>query len=484
MSAWGAVQPSSRSEPRHSLRFWTRSPAALRDRSHGEASKLASVADGATLDRAVLARWVLLEPPREIDETIYADVGCTLVERFDEGGPPCEPPRSRADAPAALRRMLDRAVTRAIGDARRVAVLTGGGLDSGGLLALAVNALRERRGSAFAVALDYRAEGDDRPHLAALERHLGCEVVRVAPEDAARRADLVRGIDAAPFSSPTGPMEVEMFARARAHGAEIVLSGDGGDALFDGTPDALAALTRAGRPLDAMRAARVLRGFGAPRGRVFDWAIRPAVTSVVPRSIRMWKARRGKPVAPAWAGPVARVSIEESWARRLAELETRLANGRAEDTWPTERARVWMAWYRHQQEVASGIERRDPYLDRELVAWVQALPPEWLLDGGIRRGLFREAVRGLVPESLRTREDKASFETAMFRFVESIGGFASLRPLARVPHLADLGLVEPRPFGQLFDELAARPIGSWEWSNVWPALGAEAFLAARGEARG
>ncbi len=471
------------------LRFWRgRSPDPAC--THSRVSHvLAPLATGAAIDRVVLSRWMLLEPPHAIDETIYADIRCSLTER--PGGldskalPPIEPPpRQQADAAGALRRMLERSVARAIGSARRVAVLTGGGVDSGGLLGLAVRLMRERRGSAFAVALDYRAQGDDRPHLDALARHLGCEVLRVAPEDAAGRADLVRGVDGAPFSSPTGPMEVEMFARARAQGAEVVLTGDGGDALFDGTPHALSELTRAGRVLHACRVARTLRGFEEPRWRLFDWAIRPALTRFVPCSIRMWNARRRKPAIPPWARPPARATLEERWARQLAELEARLASGAPEPSWPTEHERVWMAWYRHQQEQASGIERSDPYLDRELVDWVDALPPVWLLEGGIRRGLFREAIRGLVPDALRMREDKASFEPALFRFVQSIGGFESLRRHARVPHLADLGLVEPAPFEKAFDDFAARPITSWDWSGVWPALCAEAFLEARGGGRG
>lgn len=460
---------------RVALRFWRRaSPRSTHP-------KVASVADGATLDPRVLSRWLLLEPPREIDETLYAEVGCTLSERSENASKIArEParPQTCIEAAVALRSMLERAVVRAIGGARRVAVLTGGGVDSGGLLGLTVRLMRERGGAAFAVALDYHADGDDRPHLEALQRHLGCEVLRVTPEDAARRADLVHGIDAVPFASPTGPMEVEMLARARAHGAEMVLSGENGDALFDGIPHALADLTRTGRWYEAVRSASVLRGFDAPNGeRIFGWAIRPAIARVAPPSLRRWRARRSRPPVPAWAGPLTRASIEESWARKLAELDVRFATGASEDPWPTEQGRVWIAWYRHQQEHASGIERSDPYLDRELVDWVHALPPVWLLEGNVRRGLFREAIRGFVPESLRMREDKASFEPAMFRFVETIGGFESLRGYARVPRLADLGLVEPKPFEKAFDELARAPIGSWQWSNVWPALSAEAFLA-------
>jgi asparagine synthase (glutamine-hydrolysing) len=439
------------------------------------------------LDLDVLSRWMLVEEPRDIHETPYAGIRCRMTEALPAVDRDLEPPpRALEDAAGALRRVLESTVARTIGSARRVAVLTGGGVDSSALLALAAREMRARGGSAFAVALDYRADGDDGPHLEALEQHLGCEVIRVAPEEAAHRANLLYGIDAAPFGSPMGPLEVELMARARAHGADLVLTGNGGDDIFDGVPHALAQLTRAGRPIAALRAVRALRGFELPKNRLFEWAVRPVLTPLVPRALRMWKARRARPRPSPWAGRRLRRSIESSWSSKLDELDARLASrARApEETAPSEPMRVWIGWHRHQQEVASGIERCDPYFDRKLVAWVHCLPAVWLLKGDVRRGLFREAIRGLVPESLRTRNDKAWFEPAVFRFVESAGGFMSLEPLARVPRLADLGLVEPGPFKAAFDALAARPIASWEWSKLWPLLSAEAFLAEREGARG
>ena len=79
-------------------------------------------------------------------------------------------------------------------------------------------------------------------------------------------------------------MEVEAFARARAQGAEVVLSGDGGDALFDGVPHALSDVTRAGQlalaylPKDAHIKAKIYPVI-KPRENtfVFDLANDPAI---------------------------------------------------------------------------------------------------------------------------------------------------------------------------------------------------------------
>ena len=73
-----------------------------------------------------------------------------------------------------------------------------------------------------------------------------------------------------------------------------------------------------------------------------------------------------------------------------------------------------------------GIQRMDPLLDDELIAFVCSLPPAFLLHGGQTRGLLRAAMKGLVPDAVRLRTDKAKFEPAMAEAVRAAGGFAAL----------------------------------------------------------
>lgn len=457
-----------------------RSRFTFRTGEGDEATRLAAVAAGRALDVAALASRVALGSPLARGATIYQGVRALAPEPEPLGG--VEPPPRVGDAAAFLRYALEAAVDRALEGAERVAVLTGGGLDSGALLALAHARGRLRGISVFAVALDFGGPGDDRPHLAALERHVGVEVERMTPEHGAAHAEsFLRGVDAAPFTWPGGPMEVAALARAKARGAERVLTGVGADELFDGEPRALAARALGGDPIGAVRAARALRGFERPRAPALTWIARPVASAILPRAVRAWRAR-GEAWAPPWAGPelvaYLRAAAEGARTRALAPRDTPAARLEALCGAPH---REHLAWLRHQQEIAAGVERRDPFLDRALARAVTSLPPAWLLLGQVRRGLFREAIRGLVPESLREREDKASFEPAFTRFASALGGFEALRPLARVPRLAALGLAWPGPFGEAFEELARAPLDSEGWATVWPALAVEAFLRARDE---
>jgi asparagine synthase (glutamine-hydrolysing) len=457
------------------LFFWSVPHAAVGE--HSVESRSLAQLQGALrprVDPRGLAPWVRAWPPLSPADTPYTTVRARIVE---ENLGPMEPlPRSPGEAPEYLLRALEAAMGRALSGVKRVAILTGGGLDSAVLLALAVRWARRTGGSAFAVASDHGGKGDDRPYLRALEDHLGCEVVRVRPEGAADAMRFFRsGVDGAPFPWATGPIEVDLLERAKAHGAERALSGAGGDELFGGDARALSDVALRGHPLRALRAARALRGFGEPRSRALSWIVRPAVARALPRSLRRARARRSARPAPKWAGPILRELVEEQAHRGAAQALQPRRSDRIE-TVIDDPHRVYLAWNRHLEEVASGLDCWDPYQDSALIRAVRGLPRELLLLGDCWRGLLREAARGLLPEALRLRMDKASSEEALVRFIDVAGGVASLRPLATVERLADLRLAEPGPFQEAFARFEAHPEDGPSWVTLWPALAVESFL--------
>ncbi|MDB4942364.1 MAG: Asparagine synthetase, partial [Labilithrix sp.] len=261
-----------------------RSPFVFCDGSGARSERLDQLPQltrGRALDVDDLADRLLLAPPRRAEQTPYLDIRAVAREAVPaSAAPEREVDVAPERAIAALRIALESSVGSSIADARRVAVLTGGGVDSSALLALAVAHMRKVGGSAFGVALDFAGPGDDRPHREALARHLGCEILRVAPEDAAQRfTDGEVGIDAAPLTWPGAALEIEAITRARAHGAEAVLTGVGADELFDGDPRSLARVARRGRILDATRKARALRGFERPASPALAWVARPLLAA-------------------------------------------------------------------------------------------------------------------------------------------------------------------------------------------------------------
>ena len=62
-----------------------------------------------------------------------------------------------------------------------------------------------------------------------------------------------------------------------------------------------------------------------------------------------------------------------------------------------------------RNSMAHSIEARMPFLDYRIVSLGFQLPAHWKMRGGLNKYILREAMRGRIPESVRTRPDKMGF---------------------------------------------------------------------------
>jgi asparagine synthase (glutamine-hydrolysing) len=67
--------------------------------------------------------------------------------------------------------------------------------------------------------------------------------------------------------------------------------------------------------------------------------------------------------------------------------------------------------YEDRNAMAFSIESRVPYLDYRFVEYVAALPLSQKIRGGVTKVALRNAISGIVPESIRNRMDKMGFVT-------------------------------------------------------------------------
>ena len=181
-----------------------------------------------------------------------------------------------------------------------------------------------------------------------------------------------------------------------------------------------------------------LRGANLPPAhrRLLSFALSPVRSAApVARLLRARDARDTRALFP-WARARTIDAIVDA-AGDGAPLARAAAERYAELTFHAHNS--WMArGPRALYEAASGCPRVDPYLDDAFVRFVASVPPEHMFHGGWIRGLFREAMRGLVPDSVRLRTTKAGSEPAMRAMVEAAGSFEAFADLADVGRLADL----------------------------------------------
>ncbi len=305
------------------------------------------------------------------------------------------------------------AVADRAGGPRRVGVHLSGGLDSSCVSALAARALRAagRPAPPAFTWLPEAAEGsrDAAPGgeyrlVEAVAAQEGLEVHHCPPTAADMLATLRRDVTR---HDSYHLNECPVQRSAAAQGVGVLLSGWGGDegVSFSGRgyhPD----LLRKGR-LAALRREFGHRRFpllGIARG-----AALPFVQAMEPvRTLRdtLWRLRQGKTPLP----PTGRY-LHPDFARRARLLPmpptVPVAGARAVQLgllasgYIDRRIEGWAA-----SGARLGIEYRYPLLDRRLLEFVLALPPEQFLRGPESRRLMRRSQREVLPELVLRNRDK------------------------------------------------------------------------------
>lgn len=110
--------------------------------------------------------------------------------------------------------------------------------------------------------------------------------------------------------------------------------------------------------------------------------------------------------------------------------------------------------------MAESIEGRFPFLDHRLIEFANQLPPRYKLMGLTEKYLLKHAVKGLLPESIRTRTKqpyRAPDSASFFEAGEPVDYVADLFSAARIQ---DAGYFDPVAVGKLFAKCrAGRAIG-------------------------
>ncbi len=305
------------------------------------------------------------------------------------------------DAAAHLRDLLTDSVRLRLRSDVPVGSCLSGGLDSGSIVCLA----RSLVGS----VADYHAfagrfpgtGADEGPHISAVAAATGVVLHETQPRPDRLLEELPAFIwhNELPVGSASQYAQWCVFRLARENGVIVLLDGQGGDELLGGYEqyfhDYLEEGGAAAGERDAIRHRypRALSTTGE------------TVKTALPAALRRFlaqRAGRGSDFAFGLAPEVA-VRARPVSAGGFSGLRAALFRESFHTVLPT------LLRYGDRNSMAHSLEVRLPFCDHRLAEFIFGLPSSYLMGDTQTKRLLREAMRGILPEPVRTRWGKQGF---------------------------------------------------------------------------
>jgi hypothetical protein len=278
-----------------------------------------------------------------------------------------------------------------------------------------------------------------------------------------------------------GAFVLAAMARMRSVGAQAVLVGEAAELLLDSEAAVFGDFLMA-QPLRALACARSFTSVYETRRQSWRRLVGgPLLRYALPPFALEWRHKSGRRRTAKlrlreldWAGPRLRtffatertdpspppIYSQRERVRRLASSEALMAQREFQTRW----------------EIACGLRVSLPYFDDDFVRFAARIPSGAIFAGARERGLLRESMEGLVPDSVRYRVDKARPNEALAEAFAVLQGTPAFEDLVTMRELDAMGIVDAKRFGAAFQQFAADPRADpLLWGRVWPAITAEAY---------
>lgn len=308
----------------------------------------------------------------------------------------------------------------------RVGCALSGGIDSSAI----VCGLRHIGGSDLAIdcfshIVDDAAIGEERwVDLVGEASGARLHKVRPAAEEMARDLDDLILTQDEPFGSTSIYAQYRVFQLARREGVTVMLDGQGADELFAGylyfVAGRLATLIAhgdAGGVLRQMRAA-----MRQPGARPWRGLLRAAWLLAQPlaRSMSASRSRQLRRGDRPWLNAAWFASHDVATRMQQPVLEGDFLRGLLLSAVQTTSLPALLR-YEDRNSMAFSVESRVPFLTADFARLALSLPePLILSQGGRTKWVFREAMRGIVPDAILDRRDKIGFATPESRWLTAL----------------------------------------------------------------
>ena len=272
-----------------------------------------------------------------------------------------------------------------------------------------------------------------------------------------------------PSLMPIGGMKVDVYRRMSEAGANVFLTGEGGN-FFDGTRMEYYDLLRQGHVVSALRN---MRADPASMRMLLAWNVLAPAAPQLMRWLVSYRSENDPTVVP-W--------LTEEFVGRF-DLGSRTENG-TEPTFDSETHRTtyerfyrseWLLRLGHDRRkaLAAGLQPRHPFLDRRLLEFLFSLPPGVRLRGGEEKFFFRQLSEDLLPPEVLDQSPKFWFNSVVHRGLQAEERDTVARLLDE-SSLIQRGIVDPDEFDRIHSEYLKG--NTDQKTPVWKAVSAELWL--------
>jgi asparagine synthase (glutamine-hydrolysing) len=326
-------------------------------------------------------------------------------------------PGDVADPVAEFRELFRDAVKIRMRSDVPVGVFLSGGLDSTSIICMMKKERERQQGTQGALqAFSYMSmEHDESSFIrdTVAQTEADFEEVHIDPRTMWDNLSRLLWHHDEPVHSPTALVGYELMRRARAKGTIVILNGQGSDETLAGYWNFVQAywteLVMRGR---LGSAAREMLHYCRSHGRPVLPAARELMASAAKQTLnRVATANlRQRPVTDdadvAWMSPELIRQLGRRGEPKVRNLRTALERA------VTFRPLPIFLRVEDRNSMAHSVEARLPFMDYRLVKLSLSLPSEWKVRSPWNKYILRESMRGVIPESVRTRLDKMGFPTS------------------------------------------------------------------------
>lgn len=402
------------------------------------------------LDRFPDANATLYQGIRRLPGGHYMSVtgsGISLHRYWDPANSASIPCRSDDEIVAGFRDVLATAIRSRLSETP-VACALSGGLDSSAIACLGRHIAPDLLTRAYSMVFD-ELPCDERRYIDETARHTGIEVEH-CPTDSGKGSLPLSSFNPDRFPGvpcdATFLMSLDWLERARAQGMRVLLWGLGGDELLTSGDAYLSDFIRQRRLLAAAHAV----GYRIRHAGIAEWksCFTACLRPIVPGSVKAIRRKRKPFSPPRW---ISKQFLLDSGALRQPALPRRTFDCEAlqliYDGLTSGRTVGYTLPGTDALAAAFSLEFRHPFLDRRVIEFVFGIPTG---RGEFFAGklLLKEALSGILPETVRTRLDKTCFTPLIARGFRR--EFAKIYTLLESSHLGEVGAIDRKALEEVF----------------------------------